>query len=478
MWLYVPPLSTSSPSAPAEPASISESDWRFPALEASAWWRGKPSRSRNWYQRWRRISFIRLLCGAMSEPSAAGAGVDAWTALLAASRASRTRSPDENREALTGATCGRRPAASSCRRGRGSSSSKTSAACSRRGMTKSLEPKGFGETFANWASRLRADCSRRRKSAQAMNASASSSSAWPTATAGAARKGADHVRRDTGNPNSDLPTAVSIWPTPLAADSGEKVTPASHQAGLIGAVHQWYTPNVPNGGRTLSAEATSTGMTPEGRKQQVGLENQARFWSTPRASDAEKGGPNQAFGLGGGRPSSGANGELGDAHLVELRRQPSAGQFPKSEHQSRSGGDAALASVSPGALGDAGREPGERDAGAISGSEAPRGRARQHHGDRAFGPANAGIGIFPPGPGDIDGWRAILERAPELEPAFCRVADGVAAWLDIARVDRLRMLGNGVVPLQAAYAFRVLAARLAARGSAGATRLVRMMGAR
>lgn len=425
MWLYVPPLSTSSPSAPAEPASISESDWRFPALEASAWWRGKPSRSRNWYQRWRRISFIRLLCGAMCEPSTAVAGVDAWTASLAASRASRTRSPAESREASTAATSGLRPAASSCRRGRGSSSSRTSAACSRRGMTKSLEPKGFGETYASWASRLRADCSRRRKSVQAMNASASSSSAWPTATAGAARKGADHVRRDTGNPNSDLPTAVSLWPTPLAADSGEKVTPASHQSGLIGAAHHWYTPNVPNGGRVLSAEATTTGMTPEGRKQQVGLENQARLWSTPRASDAEKGGPNQAFGLGG-RPSSGADGELGDAHLVELRRQPSAGQFPESEHQSRSG-------------------------------EGP---------------------LFPPGPSDLSGWADILASSPELEPAFCRVADGLAARLDIARVDRLRMLGNGVVPLQAAYAFRVLAARLAARGSAGATRLVRMMGAR
>lgn len=129
---------------------------------------------------------------------------------------------------------------------------------------------------------------------------------------------------------------------------------------------------------------------------------------------------------GGGRPSSGADGELGDAHLVELRRQPSAGQFPESEHQSRSG-------------------------------EGP---------------------LFPPGPSDLSGWADILASSPELEPAFCRVADGLAARLDIARVDRLRMLGNGVVPLQAAYAFRVLAARLAARGSAGATRLVRMMGAR
>lgn len=83
--------------------------------------------------------------------------------------------------------------------------------------------------------------------------------------------------------------------------------------------------------------------------------------------------------------------------------------------------------------------------------------------------------IFPPGPGSIDEWRAVIGRAPELEPSFCRVADGLASRLDIARVDRLRMLGNGVVPLQAAYALRTLAARLAARGSSGAIELVRMM---
>lgn len=83
--------------------------------------------------------------------------------------------------------------------------------------------------------------------------------------------------------------------------------------------------------------------------------------------------------------------------------------------------------------------------------------------------------LFAPSPGDRENWKTALERAPELEPAFRRVADGLASRLDIARVDRLRMLGNGVVPLEAAYALRTLVTRLAARGSTGATRLVRMM---
>jgi DNA (cytosine-5)-methyltransferase 1 len=88
---------------------------------------------------------------------------------------------------------------------------------------------------------------------------------------------------------------------------------------------------------------------------------------------------------------------------------------------------------------------------------------------------NFRTGLFPPGPSDLSSWRHILERAPELEPAFRRVADGLASRLDIARVDRLRLLGNGVVSLQGAYAFRTLATRLAASGSIAAKRLVRGM---
>ncbi|ATN34760.1 hypothetical protein ACO34A_13215 [Rhizobium sp. ACO-34A] len=83
--------------------------------------------------------------------------------------------------------------------------------------------------------------------------------------------------------------------------------------------------------------------------------------------------------------------------------------------------------------------------------------------------------LFPPGPDDRENWQAALRRAPELEPAFRRVADGLASRLDLGRVDRLRLLGNGVLPLEGAYALRTLAPRLAARGSAGAAQLVRMM---
>ncbi|MEZ5900958.1 MAG: DNA cytosine methyltransferase [Hyphomicrobiaceae bacterium] len=66
---------------------------------------------------------------------------------------------------------------------------------------------------------------------------------------------------------------------------------------------------------------------------------------------------------------------------------------------------------------------------------------------------------WPPGPGDADGWERYLRAAPDLEPAVRRGADGLAH-----RVDRLRLCGNGVVPLVAAHALRTLAAELLADG--------------
>ncbi len=57
---------------------------------------------------------------------------------------------------------------------------------------------------------------------------------------------------------------------------------------------------------------------------------------------------------------------------------------------------------------------------------------------------------FPPGPSDYERW----SRYDGPGPAIRRGSDGMAN-----RVDRLRACGNGVVPLEAAYAFRTLAAR-------------------
>ncbi len=105
-----------------------------------------------------------------------------------------------------------------------------------------------------------------------------------------------------------------------------------------------------------------------------------------------------------------------------------------------------------GALADTGgeRPQGERGAGAASGP------ARRDGG--------AGLPLWPPGPGDGLAWRDLLDRWPDLAPALERAVrgapDGLAPGLDLSRTDRLRITGNGVVVLVAAYALRALAADL------------------
>jgi len=67
--------------------------------------------------------------------------------------------------------------------------------------------------------------------------------------------------------------------------------------------------------------------------------------------------------------------------------------------------------------------------------------------------------LFPPGPGETELWRRILEGDESLAPAQSKVrllADGLAR----DRAHWIRLLGNGVVPLQAAYAFCSLWAAL------------------
>jgi hypothetical protein len=83
-----------------------------------------------------------------------------------------------------------------------------------------------------------------------------------------------------------LTIAATTWPTPSARDWKGSNQEEMHDRGTKGPPLNelavlWYTPNVPNGGRTLGEDTSSTGITPDGTKRQVGLENQARWWPTP-----------------------------------------------------------------------------------------------------------------------------------------------------------------------------------------------------
>ena len=68
------------------------------------------------------------------------------------------------------------------------------------------------------------------------------------------------------------------------------------------------------------------------------------------------------------------------------------------------------------------------------------------------------IRIFPPPPNDDRGWAEVIQSNPEVKPTICELDDELASVLEHRR-DALRLLGNGVVPVQAAYAFIKLAER-------------------
>lgn len=269
MWLYVPTLSVS---APAAAASISESNWQCQALAQSLWWRGKPSPSATWSKRLEKVSWLKRLSGRMCEPSTAAHGAVLWMASLAESRASPIPSRESVSERKTSGISGAPRAASSSKPGPGSSSSKTSKACS-----PAAAPSVYGETFADLVTNLRSDYSARQKRAQAISATGSLSSQWPTVTAGSAEKGPDRCRRDTGSPNSDLPTFLANWPTPDANVINDGEEPETFRA------------------RQELQKAKGI----NGNGMGTPLAMAAKIWSTPRSSDGEKGGPNQSFGAGG-----------------------------------------------------------------------------------------------------------------------------------------------------------------------------------
>ena len=108
-----------------------------------------------------------------------------------------------------------------------------------------------------------------------------------------------------------------------------------------------------------------------------------------------------------------------------------------------------------GGLLDSEREARRDDVDGCGGEEL--GHAKQHNGRQgqvqpvAIQPPYP----WPPGPGDWERWAGVEEA---LKPAVRLMADGAPDWMDFARypTEQLRCLGNAVVPVVAAVAFRIL----------------------
>lgn len=110
--------------------------------------------------------------------------------------------------------------------------------------------------------------------------------AWPTTLVGAGENSHGQISGDFRNRMEEILTGPR-WATPDCNTS-------TYSNGRMGPnireqASQWLTPNVPNvpnGGRSVSAELVhSKGMDENGEKRTVGLESQTRHWGTPQARD-------------------------------------------------------------------------------------------------------------------------------------------------------------------------------------------------
>ena len=124
-----------------------------------------------------------------------------------------------------------------------------------------------------------------------------------------------------------------------------------------------------------------------------------------------------------------------------------------------------------GSIGGASELMADTGSAGCQGSELGGACESERHGTNAPGSVAEFCGphLFAPGP-QSELWRSILAERPWLAPAIseaeaqsflCGISDGLAVRLDATRADALRCAGNGVIPLQAALAFAILAGRLA-----------------
>ena len=207
--------------------------------------------------------------GTTSRHSTEDRGAASVTPCLQDTHASRFPQRDNERARMIPGTSGRTLPGSSERFSRSGYSSKTSPA------TSALALKPCCEPYGTWVSRLRLAYSLRQKSARRMKGSGSSS--WPTATPMQTREGwtegeltaaREKAKAKAGNGNGfglGLGAVAGMWTPPQAHD----------------------------------VTARGSGQVPTSNAGNACLATDAMQWGTPRASDAEKGGPNQAFGAGG-----------------------------------------------------------------------------------------------------------------------------------------------------------------------------------
>lgn len=262
-WLYVPGLAASN----SESVSLSIISERLAA--SSVQWRGKPQQPQAWSRRWKQGGFIRLLSGLTCSPLMLDRGVDSFISSLRATHARTTASPGSAPGPQEIASSPLKSAASLRSAGLILSSEKT---C-RGTRTDSLQPSS--RHWKGWATALRQEYSARPK--LAIPCGASDCSSWPPA------------EQDQSSLNARR-CGQHQWPSPKTSRGGwERDRYGNVYPTLEGLGENWEGPSVAvtDGSRLTRSGDRSSELLLTGQAMEA-----SSRWSSPKASDPEKAGPN------------------------------------------------------------------------------------------------------------------------------------------------------------------------------------------
>lgn len=279
MWLHVPKSACST--LPAAPEC-----WEMPSLER---WQslasnavlhvtssGQPKPQPASWRGWQRRAWVTRLSGTMLTRSTADRGVESWIASLRATRVNRSANPVADVGSGILATFGQRFIASSAKRCQASCSWRMS-----QGTFLSAGNEPYGSWRA-WATALRRDCLRRRKSAHHTAGSGCSCSVnWPTPDA----MGGGKIRRG-GNRNGELllQGAAQNWPTTRREDAENCGNHPGATDSLTRVTANWPTPQATDEKRDrmgIAAKRHYAGRSEASRELSIA----ACLWATPNARD-------------------------------------------------------------------------------------------------------------------------------------------------------------------------------------------------
>ena len=398
-------------------------------IESSVMWRSKPSQLKTWSQRWKRVSWIPHLFTRILKPSRRKSFETELTLLLEAIPVSHSRKRENEKDKMTPDTSGPTSSKSSTQLDLFSVSLKTS---------KDTSPSDCEKSLATWKQEVikrRGAYSARVKSATE-SIKEKGSLSWPTVRVSSAN-GASEKEIAEGNPKSRLETAVDIieretWRTPAASEPGVSIDRLQTKEG-----------GPPQSGERLYDKET-------GRNCQYGLTQQVQIqqkWPTPRVVDTEGGTAKNVEFKDGSFSRVNADGvrfgvKLKDAVEHQAQIQQKWPTVRASEYKDTG----PVGSKSYTHMFDR-----HYLCAKVKETDKPKGCLSPDWVEKMMG--------VPPG------WTALDGTSGEW--------DGVDEWIDGSwdsgpriveqcenRVDRIRLLGNGVVPATAALAYLTLSEEL------------------